>query len=141
MHEYLRACVRACDLHVICVMMHTRTGPPKHLSTMLVSLPSVRACVWVCARLPFLRHLPLFLCPVSPPPFPHITDEGGETATLTLQQTYPELIPPQNRSMDAAEAERYMHVCKDDFVPRNATEREMSLRVRELGGSGSRSMI
>ena len=43
--------------------------------------------------------------------------------------------------MDAAEAARYMHVCKDDFAPRNATEREMSLRVRELGGSGSRSMI
>ncbi len=43
---------------------------------------------------------------------------------------------PQNRSMGAAEAERYMHVCNDDFAPRNATDREMILRVRELGGSG-----
>ncbi len=130
-------------------MMHTRTAPPKHLSSVLVSLLSVRAFVWFVPVSHFLHHLPTFLCPVSPPPFSHDRasifsricwqatrpfKEGGEIVTLTLQPTYPGPIPPQNRSMAAAEAERYMHVCDDNFSPRNATDRELILQVREWGG-------
>jgi len=44
----------------------------------------------------------------------------------TLKHLVEEL---KNRSMGAAEAERYMHVCNDDFAPRNATDREMILRL------------